>query len=378
MTIYLDHAGTAPLLPAAEMEIVNFYQRYATTNNPRNFVNIETEKINTIRSQIKKFLNATDNWDIVFSRSASEAISTIAYGLHWSSNNEILISDIEHSANVLPWLDICRKFGCNLRIIPSKKNGYINFEQILHYITKQTKLISVTLMSHVHGTVQDIQFLAQQTKNMPILLVVDAAQAIGRIPIDIEQIGCDFLVASGRKALMAPLGTGFLCGKHEKVEQLFPLFMSGRNATVNAQNDLKIAQLPVSLEPNLPSLGCLFGLGKAVQVAHEQQNQTRLRLIELTEIIVNGMKQISSIQFSAELEPKSSIGIVSFRSKKHTSSMIFEKMNNYGIIIGKCRLSLIHLPGDEFYLRISPSPETKLFEIEIFLETLAKIEEEER
>ena len=152
--------------------------------------------------------------------------------------------------------------------------------------------------------------------------------------------------------------------------------MSGRNAIIN-DGDIQIAPPPKSLEPNLPGLGCLFGLGKAVQIAFEHQSQVTTRHIENSDFVVGELTQITSLQFPVDYQAKSSVGIISFKSKKHSSSQILAKLKDNGITLGKCRPASIFPQENDFYLRVSSAPETQFNELESFVEILARIEQEE-
>jgi cysteine desulfurase/selenocysteine lyase len=224
--VYLDNAASCQKPQAVIDSIVHTYSHeYANIHRGVHTLSVKaTDRFEGAREKVRAFINATSTKEIIFVRGATEAINLVAQSFGKSQlqvGDEIVISAMEHHANIVPWQMLCQQIGTVLKVAPINQQGELLFDEYLNLLTDKTKLVAITHMSNALGTINPAKQIveAAHSKNIPVLL--DGAQAIPHMAVDVQDLDCDFYVFSGHK-LYGPSGTGVLYGKQALLEAMPP------------------------------------------------------------------------------------------------------------------------------------------------------------
>jgi cysteine desulfurase / selenocysteine lyase len=313
--IYLDNASTTQKPQVVIDTLSQFYQNY-NANIHRGVYYLSqksTDLFEHTREIVRSFINAKKQSEIIFTKGATEAINLIASSFgdaFIQKDDEIIISQMEHHANILPWQILCEKKGCILKVIPIDKNGELLIDSLQELISNKTKIISIVYVSNVIGTVNPIAEIISLAKQYNIPIVLDACQAIQHIPIDVQALDCDFMVFSGHK-IYGPSGTGVLYGKEELLNQMPPYQGGGDMIHKVTFEKSTYAGLPYKFEAGTPNIEGIIGLGTAIsffsslsfESIHIYENFLYLYALELLQsipeitIIGNAKQRISAISF---------------------------------------------------------------------------------
>ena len=267
--VYLDNAATTQKPKCVIDSLVEYYSQY--NSNIHRGVHIlsqkATEHYERTRDIIKNFINAKNREEIIFTRGTTEAINLVAnsYGLNFiKKNDEIIISHLEHHANIVPWQVVCQKTGAKLKVIPINQDGEIIFEEYLNLLNDKTKFVALSHISNALGTVTPIkQFIEKaHEKNIPVL--IDAAQSAQHLQLDVQDLDCDFLAVSGHK-LYAPTGIGFLYGKKNLLEKMSP-YQTGGDMILSVSFEKTIYnELPYKFEAGTHNIADTIAFGTAIE-----------------------------------------------------------------------------------------------------------------
>jgi len=225
-----------------------------------------TEKFEAAREKARTFINAKSDKEIIFVRGATEAINLVAqsYGRsHLQTGDEIVISAMEHHANIVPWQMLCQQIGAVLKVAPMNQKGELLFDDFENLLNGNTKLVAITHMSNALGSINPVEDIiaAAHGKNIPVLL--DGAQATPHTPVDVQRLDCDFYVFSGHK-LYGPSGTGVLYGKQALLEAMPPYQGGGDMIRTVSFEKTTYAGLPHKFEAGTPAIAEIIGLGAAI------------------------------------------------------------------------------------------------------------------
>ena len=266
--IYLDSAASSQK-PLPVIEVMDHYYRHTNANVHRGIHRLSEEATNAYegaRERIARFINAADSAEVIYVRNATEGFNLVAYSwgrANLQAGDEILITAMEHHANIVPWQILAEQTGVVLRHLPFLPNGTLDLDQLPQLLTEKTKLFSFTAVSNVFGTVNPVKQLIEAAHKVGALAMVDAAQAVPHMPVDVQAWDCDFLAFSGHK-MCGPTGIGILYGKRHLLETM-PPFMGGgdmiRRVTLEGST---WADLPHKFEAGTPSIAEGIGLGTAV------------------------------------------------------------------------------------------------------------------
>jgi cysteine desulfurase/selenocysteine lyase len=265
---YLDNAATSQK-PLAVLEAMDDYYRRTNANVHRG-VHTLSEEATTLyegaRGRVARFVNASSSKEIVFTRNATEAINLVAYS--WGLENlkpgdEVLITQMEHHANIVPWQLICQRTGANLRYVPIGVDGALRLDLLDELLTERTRLFAFVAMSNVLGTINPVVELVARAHTVGALALVDGAQSVPHLPVDVQALGCDFLVFSGHK-MCGPTGIGVLVGRRVLLEAM-PPFMGGGDMIREVRLEGSTWNtLPWKFEAGTPAIAEAIGLGAAV------------------------------------------------------------------------------------------------------------------
>ncbi len=265
--IYLDSTASS-LKPQAVIDAVKHYYETCGVNVHRGVYGLSVDATNAYegaRENVRKFINAKSTKEIVFVRGATEAINLVAstYGQTFRKGDVILLSEMEHHANIVPWQALAQWIGVELRWIPVTKDGDLDLSNI-DALLKGVKLLAITQMSNVLGVVNDVKILAQQAHAVGAKILVDAAQSVPHMPVDVQDMDCDFLVFSGHK-MLGPTGIGVLYAKEDLLEHMPPYQRGGDMILEVTKDTATWNELPYKFEAGTPNIAGAIGLGAAVE-----------------------------------------------------------------------------------------------------------------
>jgi len=334
--VYLDNAATCQKPQAVIDSIVQLYSHdYANVHRGVHTLSVRsTDKFEGARSKIKEFINAASEKEIIFVRGATEAVNLVAqsYGkANIKHGDEILITAMEHHSNIVPWQMLCEQTGAVLKVAPINTQGELIFSEFENLISDKTRMVSVVHMSNALGTVNPVKNIiaSAHDRNIPVLL--DGAQAIPHMKIDVRDLDCDFYVFSGHK-LYGPSGVGVLYGKQDLLEAMPPYQGGGDMIRKVTFAETEYNTLPYKFEAGTPSIADVVGLGAAIDYLNEIGIEAiAAHEAELLTYATGQARQIKGLKIIGEAAEKGAI--LSFVLDKVHPHDIGTMLDNLGIAI---------------------------------------------
>lgn len=270
--VFLDNASTTQTPKVVIDSIKNYYEKY-NSNIHRGIYKIAekaTARFEDTRDKIASFIGANNRESIVFTKGTTESINLISnsWGSNLKNGDEVLITEMEHHSNIIPWQLICQKQGATLKYIPIQKNGKLNLNNIDQLLTKKTKIVCIIHQSNVFGIINPIEKIIKLAHDNDALVFVDAAQSVPHGEINVSTLDCDFLAFSGHK-MLGPTGVGVLYAKPEILNQMNP-FMGGGEMIANVTMEQSTwNKIPWKFEAGTPNIAQVIGLGSAIDYLNE-------------------------------------------------------------------------------------------------------------
>jgi len=267
--VYLDNGASAQKPQVVIDAITHAYsEEYANVHRGLHYLsNLATEKYENVRSILARFLGVADENQIVMNSGTTEGINTVAYGWampHLQPGDEILLSIMEHHANIVPWHFLRERQGVVLKWVDTDAEGGLDPQAVIDAITPRTKLVAITHMSNVLGTVVDVKSICSAAREKGVAVLVDGSQAAVHIPINIDSIGCDFYAVTGHK-LYGPSGSGALFIRSDRMSEMRP-FIGGGDMIREVHRDSVIYNdAPMKFEAGTPGIVPIIGLGVALE-----------------------------------------------------------------------------------------------------------------
>ena len=343
--VYFDNAATTfkpQCVLDAEME---YYTSYCANTHRGDYdiAYLADKNYDKARLTVAKFINAKSK-EVVFTSGDSMSLNIIAFGIKHllKSEDEILISVVEHASNVLPWYKISEEVGCKIKFIPVDEEGNVTKENLSKCITDKTKIVSIAHVSNVLGNVNDVKELADVCHRHNALLIVDGAQSVPHMKIDVKDLDVDFLTFSGHKCY-GPTGIGVLYGKYELLDQLDPYFLGGgMNASFDMCCHVKYLSAPTKFEAGTQNIAGAIGLARALEYLEEigMDNIYNYEK-ELKEYFVSKLSTLNDVEIYNANTPT---GIIAFNIKNVFAQDGASLFNHYGICVrsGEHCAKLIH------------------------------------
>jgi cysteine desulfurase / selenocysteine lyase len=314
--VFLD-SGASAQKPASVIDgIAEFYRRdYANVHRGvYQLSQRSTDAFEAARETTRAFLNAGNADEIVFTRGATESVNLVAQS--WGPKflkpgDEIIVSDLEHHSNFVPWQMICERMGARFRVVPTGADGGFDLAAFEAMLSTRTKLVAVTHVSNVSGTIVPVERIAELAHAKGAVLLVDGCQAIPRMPVDVRAIGCDFYVFSGHKAY-GPSGIGVLWGRHELLAAMPPWQTGGGMITLVTAEHTEFQDPPHRFEAGTPDISgavglklaidFIDGLGREAIREHEEELTgyaiDRLSRISSLDLVAAGQRRLSVLSFN--------------------------------------------------------------------------------
>ena len=347
---FLDTAASAQKPQVVIDTMVKMYtQSYANVHRGSYYLSeLATESYEDARRTVKEFINAASEDEIIFTRSATESMNLVAAS--WGMNNlgegdEVLLSEAEHHGNLVPWQNVCEKNGAILRFFKVKDDGSADMESFYKQLNPRVKMVAVTGMSNVLGTVFPVKEIAKAAHSVGALCLVDACQSIVHTPTDVQDIGCDFMAFSGHK-LYGPTGIGCLYGRYDLLAAMPPYQFGGDMVENVTYQKTAFTVPPARFEAGTPAIVQAVGLGAALRylqsigmeniAAHERKlvKYTTERLSEISDLKIIGTASDKGGVFSfalGNIHPQDVAFIldkegVAIRTGHHCAQPIVERM----------------------------------------------------
>ena len=335
--VYLDNAATTQK-PSVVIESIKHYYTYENANIHRGvhyLSEVATELYENGRVRIKEYLNAMSASEIIFVRGATEAINLLATTLErdgfFKEDDEIIISEMEHHANIVPWQLVCQSTGAKLKVIPVTDSGEIDFEAYKKLVTNKTKIISVVHTSNSLGTINPVKEMIEYAHQYDIPVIVDGAQAMAHEKIDVQELDCDFFAFSGHK-VFGPTGIGGLYGKAEFLEKLPPYQGGGDMIRTVSFDGTTFNDLPHKLEAGTPNI--VGGIAQSIALKYLNQfnfDDIHNHEKQLLEYATAELQKIEGLKIIGTAENKTSV--ISFLIDGLHPYDIGTLVNNDGIAV---------------------------------------------
>jgi cysteine desulfurase/selenocysteine lyase len=316
--VYFDNAATTQKPLSVIDAISNYYKNY-NSNIHRGLHQLSEEatlEYESTREKVKNFINARSREEIIFTRNTTEAINLIAYS--WATKNigrddSILITEIEHHSNIVPWQMIAREKNCNLEYVSVNESGCLDLADYQELLDRNNvKFISISHMSNVLGTIVPINRIIKMAHERSIPVLVDAAQSVPHMEVDVQEMDCEFLAFSAHK-MLGPTGVGVLYVKKEILEGMQPFLGGGDMIREVDKYYSSYNELPYKFEAGTPNIADVVGFGASIDYLNRiGMSGVRTHELDLIEYAIKRMKDIQGITIYGPLEASARGGVIAF------------------------------------------------------------------
>jgi cysteine desulfurase/selenocysteine lyase len=315
--IYFDNAATSQKPIQVIESITNFYTS-SNANIHRGVHTLSMEATNLYdraKERVAEFINSNDSESIIFTRGTTESINLVAetWGkANLDENSEIVITELEHHSNIVPWQELIKETNSKLKYIPIKPDGTLDLSNLGQIINSNTKLVSITHVSNGIGTINNIKNIIKKAKDVGAITLIDAAQSAPHMPIDVNELECDFLAFSGHK-LLGPTGIGVLYGNKKLLEEM-PAYQKGGDMILEVTYQKSSwADVPFKFEAGTPNIAGAIGLKSAIEyLMNLSMEEIRNHEIEITEYAYEKMMNINGIEILGPENIDERAGLISF------------------------------------------------------------------
>ena len=315
--IYFDNAATSQRPKTVIDEVCSFYQK-SNANPLRGLYDWSvdaTRRYEHARETVARFIGAKDKSEVVFTRNTTESMNLLAYsyGLkNLKEGDEIVITVMEHHSNILPWQMVCRQTKAKLVWLEPDKEGVITKQEYESKITDKAKIVSIGHVSNVLGVTNPIREIAAYAHQKGAIVIVDGAQSVPHMKVDVKELGADFLAFSGHK-LMAPMGVGVLYGRQELLDAMDPFLTGGEMIEYVTKESATWAELPHKFEAGTVNAADAVGLEAAINyIENVGFDFIKEQEERLTSLLMDGMSDLSYIKIYGSKDPTKHCGIVTF------------------------------------------------------------------
>ena len=356
--IYLDNASTTHK-PLNVIDCVNNVYAEANANVHRAIYNLgdkSTRLYEDSRKKVSQFINANSPKEVIFTSGATESLNLLAYSLSHDLNedDEILITEMEHHSNIVPWQLIAKKTKAKIRSIPLLENGELDLSESDSLFNQKTKIVSVTHMSNVLGTINPLKRLSDLAHRIGAKFIVDGAQGVPHMKVNLKQIDCDFYVFSGHK-MLGPTGIGVLWGKYELLNKMEPFLGGGEMIDSVTLEESTWNEVPYKFEAGTPNFVQAIGLGEAINYLEDlDMKSIEDHERELTKFALEKLNRIENIKLHGSAKNRG--GVISFTLRDIHSLDLAQFLNedNIAIRVGHhCAQPLLKKLGETSTARIS-------------------------
>jgi cysteine desulfurase/selenocysteine lyase len=355
--VYLDNAATSQK-PQSVLDAVDSMYKEANANVHRALYSLgseATERFENSRKKVANFIGA-DSKEIIFTSGTTESINLLARSLGntLKPGDEILISEMEHHSNIVPWQMAAQRTGATLKYLSITDTGELDLTNPENYFTSNTKIVSLTHMSNVLGTINPIKYLAKLAHDVGAILIVDGAQGASHIPVNIKELDCDFYAFSGHK-MLGPTGIGVLWGKTELLEEMEPFMGGGEMINTVTMESSTWNDIPYKFEAGTPNFAQAVGLGAAIDYLENiGMNEIADHENTLTQYAMNKLNNVDGLRIHGSAKDRG--GVISFNVDGiHPHDLAqFLNEDNIAIRVGHhCAQPLLKTLGETATARLS-------------------------
>ena len=334
--IYFDNGATSLKPKIIADTISDYYNNYSANAHRGDYdisLKVDLNYENT-RTLVKEFINARKNKEIVFTSGTTDSLNKIIFGYfrdYLKENDEVLITKSEHASNVLPWFELADEKKIKVNYIPLNDEHKVTIENVIKSITNNTKVISIAHITNVVGDIRPIKEIIEYAHQNNILVVIDGAQSVAHMKVDVQDLGIDFLAFSSHK-MLGPTGVGVLYGKEELLNNIKPIiFGGGMNASFDDDGRRVYDDLPELLEAGTPNIAGVIGFGAAINYLNEI-GMDKINSYEqnLKEYAISKLKTIPNLVIYNE---NSKSGIITFNLKDVFAQDLAVYLNKYNICV---------------------------------------------
>ena len=384
--IYLDSGATSQKPEVVIQAEADFYRtKNAAVHRGAHLVAEEASEVyEGARENVARFIGAKSD-EVIFTKSATESLNLIAYSLgnpeskfHLNSGDEIVVSEMEHHANLIPWQQLAKRVGAKLTWFKITDEGRLDLSDIDKLINKKTKVVAITHQSNVLGTIVPLAQITKAAHAVGAVVVLDACQSVPHFAVDVKKLEVDFLAFSGHKVL-GPTGIGVLWGKSELLDQLEPALFGGSMVDSVSMQGATWAKAPRKFEAGVPNMAQAVGLSAAIDYISEiGMDKVAQHEQELTKQLISGLQNTSGVQVIGPVDMKDRGGVVSFTVDGVHPHDVGQYLDQFGIAVRTghhCawplmrRLNLVGTTRASFHLYNDEN------EVEVLLNTVSKIKD---
>ena len=310
--VYLDNAATTQK-PQAVIDVLNSYYTSLNSNihrGPHYLATAATERFEEVRRKVCAFINAADRGEVVFTRGTTESINLVAssFGERFiGEGDEVIVSAMEHHSDMVPWQLVCGRKGAKVKYIPFSDEGVLDLDAYKKLFTEKTRIVAVNHVSNTLGTVNPVEEIIKIAHSHDVPVLIDGAQSVAHIAVDVQALDCDFYCFSGHK-MYAPMGVGVMYGKRRWLEEMPPYQGGGEMIKEVTLEKTTYNELPFKFEAGTPSVGDVLGLGAAIDFMLSVGVETIGRHeMELHDYAVERMRDIEGMRFIGTAPHKAAV-----------------------------------------------------------------------
>jgi cysteine desulfurase/selenocysteine lyase len=336
--VYLDNAATSQRPVQVIAEITRFYRDHnANIHRGVHALSMEASELyEHAREAVAEFIHAPQSTEVVFTRNTTESINLVAHA--WGRKflepgDEVVISEIEHHSNIVPWQMLRDEKGITLKYIPMLPDGTLDLEYARQAIGPRTKLLAITAMSNALGTIVPVRDFIALAKQHGALVLVDGAQSVPHMPVDVQALGCDFLAFSAHK-MLGPTGVGVLWARHELLEAMDP-FMGGGEMILTVSMDRSTwNEVPHKFEAGTPNIAGVIAFAKAIEYLEALgMEQVREHERELVDYALRRLSDVPGVSIFGVMDPDRRGGVVSFEVEDVHPHDVGQVLDSHGVAV---------------------------------------------
>ena len=379
--VYFDNAATTHKPKQVIEAINNFYLKHnANVHRGLHTLSQEASELyENAHEVLAKFIGAKAWYEVVFTHNTTDSINLVAYSWGFkniSEGDEIVLTIMEHHSNMLPWRNIAALRRAKIKYVDITNDGVLKYEEFEEKITEKTRVVAVTLMSNVLGTINDVRKIAKLAHEVGAIIVIDGAQGVPHMPVNVRDLGIDFLAFSGHK-MLGPMGIGVLWGREDRLEEMMPFRVGGDTIKDVTLDNVIWHDLPWRFEAGTPNVGGAIGLAEAAKYLMKLGMQNiRNHEKQLTEYMLKLLSEIENIESYGPRDLRIRGGIIPFNVKGLHYHTVARALNMFGIAVRSglhCAHPLHYRLGLKGTIRASLYIYNTKEEIEYFAEALSTI-----
>ncbi|KUO43139.1 MAG: hypothetical protein APU95_01180 [Hadesarchaea archaeon YNP_N21] len=379
--IYLDNAATTPTPQPVIDAMLEYFNEFSANvgRGVHRSARRATDAFEAAREKIARVIGAKPE-EVAYTKNTTEAINIVAHGLEFRRGDKVITTILEHHSNLIPWQRLEEMVGIELELIRASRDCLIDPHEVEEAIDERTKLITMHHVSNAIGSIQQVEEVGKIAAEHEVPFLIDGAQSVGHMPVDVKKLHCDFLAAPGHKGLLGPQGTGFLFAREDRIEELKPLLVGGGIVESVEEHKSKLVRPPQIFDAGTPNIPGIIGLGRACDYVMEigiERIAERER--KLTELMLK-MAGVENVEVYGPAGVDRRGGVVSFNVKglnHHELASMLDELAGIAVRSGQhCAQPTMRHLGVEGTVRASVHYFNLESEIERFVEVLKQIASE--